>query len=262
MQWLNGSFTDHPQINANDRGFLLGDGVFETFIKKNDVAIFFEEHFQRLLNSLSVLGIEYPYTKDETLNVVSAFPDQMILRLTVSRGYSEGRGLWPAASSAPTVLITSGKLPEDFPDLNVTKVSFPKNEKSPYVSMKTLNYLDEILARKEVLEAGFDDGIFVNTSGFVCEATTSNLFWVKEGKVYTSPMTSGILPGIIRAKLMAFLNVSEENISFENLKKADEIFLTNSVWGIRSVAKIDDIELSSVITKKIRKQFEDAVYSN
>lgn len=247
--WLNGRLltADEARIDPADRGFLLGDGLFETMRLRDGRALRLAAHLARLRAGAAVLGLPIPYDDDGLAAglaalIAAAGAGEGSLRLTVSRGPGQ-RGLPPPADPTPTVLMTLGGLAPETPAHLVVATVTRRNEHSPLSQIKSLNYLDNILARMEAQRAGADDALMLNTAGRVAESTVANVFWVKDGQVFTPPLTEGALPGVRRAAIMAALPVVaravvERAVAADELRGADEVFLANSL-SVRPVATLD-----------------------
>jgi branched-chain amino acid aminotransferase len=162
-----------------------------------------------------------------------------VARLTLTRGVAP-RGLAPASNLSPTLLITITSWPGSPPPARcVIAKSTRRNEYSPLARVKSLNYLDNILAQQEAMARGANEAILLNTKGCVAETTMSNLFVVKEGQIFTPPIQDGALPGIMRtAVLAAYPSCMEKLLLPEDIYNADGVFLTNSL-GIRTLASLD-----------------------
>lgn len=276
--YLNNKLTEEgsAEIKAFDRGFLYGDGLFETIRIYNKKPFLLEEHLKRLEGGASFLGIELPQKSEGLREAVTEIIEanavsEGFLRLTVSRGVTR-RAVWPGVSERPTVLITSssalpyteGQYEKGFRAL---PLSFPLNEKSPISRYKTLNYLENILGRREAEMKGFDEGIFVNTAGYLAECTASNLFIVREKTVYTPPVESGALPGITRNLVIELAAekyaVYEDNITLSHLKEAHEAFLTNSLMEIMPLSVVGRKEIGrsghTPVTDTLRKAYREKV---
>lgn len=244
IAWLNGQVTDHPSIDPADRGFTLGDGVFETMAFAQGALRHVDRHFQRLQSGLAVLGLSIKLDVSGLEAAVGQLAQAQglsdgVVRLTVSRGIGE-RGIVPPAHPHPTVLITMGgpSTPPAAARLMIATVT-RRNEFSPLSKIKSLNYLDNILARTQALAAGFDDAVLLNTVGRVTETTVSNLFVSLDGAIVTPPLADGVLPGIARALVLEQGGVIEASLSPHDLIRADEIILTNSL-GVRSVSALGE----------------------
>ena len=255
VAFLNGKFV--PLVNAKvsilDRGFLYGDGVFETMRSYSGKVFQLERHIDRLLISLKILRIKIPYTKNKLCLLVDRALrlnklNNAYIKLLVTRGVTPG-GIDIPKTTKPTLLIyvsPLGGIAEGIYKKGI-KINFAcvdKNEKSFIARIKSLNYLDNILARAEARDGGFDEAVFVNAKGNVAEATTSNIFMVKRSTLITPPLRAGLLPGITRQVVIQIIKkyfrnkICEKNIKPDDLFNADEIFLTNSILEIVPVVKL------------------------
>jgi branched-chain amino acid aminotransferase len=274
LTWVNGSLIPpgEPCLAAGERGFLYGDGLFETILLYGGRPFAWERHAARLADGCRVLGIPYPEREIaagleavlEALNG-SRTPDAGgtgagrasasetgSLRLAVTRGANPAgaRAVLPQPGMQPTVVITA-RPGEPYPagayrsGQRAVTVSWPRNHLSPIVRLKTLNYLENILGRQEAAAAGADEGIFFNLKGELAEGTASNVFLVfEDGRIATPPAESGLLPGIARSMALALggglgLVVGEQAITRREFDRAREAFLTNSLLGIMPLVSCD-----------------------
>jgi branched-chain amino acid aminotransferase len=242
---VNGVLTDDgkPVIEARDRGFTLGDGVFETIAVRRGQAPRLAAHLARLRTGLEVIGLDLAHS-DQTLvdwmnAVLSAnATTDAALRLTVSRGVG-ARGIARPPSPSPTVVITAAPLPPTPTPARVAIATVTRrNAASPLSRIKSLNYLDNILARNEAEAKGCDDALMLNTAGHVACATVANIFLLVDGGLLTPPVSDGALPGIARADVIALARAEEKTVTREMLANAAEVFLSNAL-GIRAVTHID-----------------------
>jgi len=240
--WINGRFTDSrdAKISVFDRGFLYGDGLFETMRAYAGSIFSLDEHLARLFNSSKNLRIKIPYSKKElreaSYNIIkrNAVKDAYI-RITVTRGGN-------------VIIITkefSGYPRRDYIYGTSAKVlEMTLDEHSPLAGMKTLNRLSYLLAKESAKAGGYGEAILLNTKGDVAEGATSNLFLVKNGRLLTPSLDSGILPGITRRTVIALakelkIPVIEKHLSYKELILADEVFLTNSLAELLPLIKVD-----------------------
>ena len=165
------------------------------------------------------------------------------IRLTVSRGPGE-RGLAPGEDSRPTVVATASaglpygpKVYEE--GLAAVLLPWPRNERSPLSRIKAISCAENVLGAMAAQRAGADEGIFLNTSGYLAEGTKANLFVVKDGEILTPPVEAGALPGIVRAFVLASFPVRERMLAPEDLFAAEEAFLTNSLLGVAPLVRVD-----------------------
>jgi branched-chain amino acid aminotransferase len=241
--WLNNKLLNpaEARIDPTDRGLTLGDGLFETILWQHGTPAHAARHFARLREGAALLAIPVPFTNSTLLQALHdvAHPyQQAALRLTLTRGPAP-RGVLPAAELQPTVLITAGPLPPTPPAARVMVArSTRRNEHSPLSRIKSLNYLDSILARQEAAANGLDDALLLNTQGRLAEATAANIVLYFDGRLVTPPVAEGALPGIARAVLLESGEVQERPISAAELRRAEGGFLCNSL-GRRPLAEIE-----------------------
>jgi len=247
--WLNGRLVpgELARLDPRDRGFTLGDGLFETIRLEDGWIGYLERHLERLRQGAEFLGIPLHWTDAEIetgLNALVAAEhlSDASFRITLSRGPGE-RGITPPAVPTPTLLIASGKLPPPGPPLRMVIATVTRrNEASPLSRLKTLNYLDNILARREALARDADDAILLNTRGLVAEASIANLFVLSSGVLKTPPIADGALPGIMRRALIERCGAVEASLTPEDLTTATAVFLSNSL-GLKPVAAIDGVKI-------------------
>ena len=243
-----------PAVTALDRGLLYGDGLFETIRAYEGIPFLLDAHLERLAASAAALRIADRLDTAAVAGNVGALlaanhlDGDAYIRITLTRGIHTGSlALEPAA--APTLTIVAKPLHPPSPDryergIAAVVASVRRNAESPLPGHKTLNYLGSLLARTEATDAGADDAILLNTHGEVAEAASSNLFVVRGGRVATPPLDAGILPGITRREVLrlaaeAGIRADERRVSPEELRGADEVFLTNAVVELLPVCSID-----------------------
>jgi branched-chain amino acid aminotransferase len=248
--WLNGVLVDAgmARIDPADRGFTLGDGVFETIRAQDGVPLHAARHFARLRDGALVLGISVPIGDDTLFDALCGvlrannFADAA-LRLTFSRGPA-ARGVLPVGGIAQTVLISAGTLPEAAaPARLIVAQRTRRNEFSPLSRIKSLNYLDSVLARQEAEAAGADDAVLLNTQGDMAEATAANIVLFMDGRWLTPRVVDGALPGIARGLLLDAGRVVEARIGVDDLARVEAGFLINSL-GWRVVRAVGDLALN------------------
>ena len=253
--WLNKRIVDlnSAKVSVFDRGFLYGDGVFETMRSYNGRVFKSEEHLSRLKGALGAIRIKMPYGKKEFAAAIRRLLrvnglTNAYIRVAISRG--KGRvGIDAKDDFAPTVVIVAKKFTPYRKDMykkgiSARVVHIRTNEYSPVARIKSLNYLNNIVARIEAKESGDDEAILMNTRGQVTEAATSNIFLVRGERVLTPSLECALLPGVTRKiilQLARWLKLSpiERPITYKELIKADEVFLTNSLFEVMPVVKID-----------------------
>lgn len=245
--WLNGVFKEETAaIDIADRGFLLGDGVFETILLVDGVPAFLAAHLERMGGGAAALGIEAALDEKEIEGVLAelawrngAQKGFASARLTLTRG-AGARGLAAAKGAAtPTFLATVSVYapPEASSPARLIVSRHRRNELSAATRWKTLNYLDNILARMEAAEAGADDALMLNSAGRAACASAANVFFVIAGAVVTPPAREGALAGIVRRVLLenakaAGVEIKEAPVDARDAEGAP-LFLSNSLIGLR-----------------------------
>lgn len=227
-------------IPADDRGLLLGDGLFETMLAVDGVVPHLAAHLDRMAAGCEVLGVPFDRVEAERL-VREAAParGRFAIRLTLTAG-SGGRGLdRPVAPVARLFATAAASAPVTTPATAILATT-RRNEGSPASRLKTLSYLDNVLARAEAHSAGADEAVMLNNRGELACAGAANLFWIADGRLFTPHLDCGVLAGITRARLMAREAVEEVAVGPEVLDRAEAVFLTNSLIGVRPVSRLGD----------------------
>lgn len=241
--WINGELRDGAgTVDADDRGVLLGDGLFETLAVVRGQALRLDRHLARLAHGAQVLGFPMPAARadvDGAIRELAQGMDMGSARITLLRGPAP-RGVLPPATPAPTLMIAvhPGKVGTDAPVSAIVARTTRRNDRSPLSAVKTTNYLDSIIARREAEGAGADDAILLNTRDAVAEATAANVFSVIGGDLVTPPVADGALPGITRGRVMETMDVIERTLTADDLSRATEIVLTSSL-SVRPVTTLD-----------------------
>lgn len=242
---------DSPQILLTHRGLSLGIGLFETMAYQNQRIQAFDYHWRRLKNSAQILTINLPFNADELERSIYELIDknqhqqtELAIRLTITEGNFK-RYLIVTNKLKPNFFITLSLLPIYKKSLSATIVEITRNELSISSKIKSISYLDNFMAKKEAVDAGFDEAILKNTQGYIAESATSNIFIVtNNGTILTPPISAGALPGTYRQRLIENLSktfhVKEANISIDDLIRANEIFLTNALMQIRPIYFVKD----------------------
>lgn len=241
-------------ISHLDRGFLVGEGVFETLVVNSGVPFALTRHLQRLERSAQILGLP-------TLNleVIRAAIDSVIganlheigdrgrLRITLSSGDGQ--------ASLLVTLIPQPNWPETTSAITVPWV---RNERSAIVGAKTTSYAENVAALAAVQARGVSEALMANTQGLLCEGTTSNVFVVIDGQVKTPSLSSGCLPGVTRDLVLEWFGAIEAELPFDVLHYADEIFLTSSTREVHPVVLLDERSLDAhPVGTQLRAQFSE-----
>ncbi|MDP8995791.1 MAG: aminotransferase class IV [Pseudomonadota bacterium] len=244
--WCNGGFVEQLTLAVNERGLMLGDGIFETIAVHHGKAIWLDEHLSRLREAANELGI--PFAATDVHSAVVAILQKSsaaseVLRITLTRGPT-ARGL-AAQATNPSLILTlnsfdKSKLPAT---VRLQTSAIRRNPTSPTARMKTLNYLDNIMAARGV-SAAADDALLLDTRGHVSCSTVANIFVLSENRLLTPELSHAILPGITRAKILQGasqmgLSAGEGEIAPHDLLKADTVFVCNSLRLATPVSTID-----------------------
>ena len=274
--FLNDGFVrkEDAMVSVFDHGFLYGDGVYET-LRAYDGRLFrLRQHLARLRRSASLIGLEIPIVEQDLIAVLQEAMTRnnltdAYLRITVSRG--EGNiGLDPRLCPRPTVVLISLPL-QPYPielfntGVSLAIVNVRRNLATALPPMiKSLNFLNNILAKQEASRAGAFDGLMLNAEGHITECTTSNMFFVKDGCVHTPSAACGILDGITREIVLSLAREqkfpTEEGCYLPDaLLVADECFLTNTTMEIMPVRDIDKRPIGNEnrgpVTGRLRELF-------
>lgn len=218
-----------------DNGYLYGLGAFETIAIKSGTPIFLTEHLTRLHKALRFLQIGRTVTAEAVGAAIQAEGvSHGALRLTMS----EHNTLFTFRENPYTEDIYQRGFRLHFCDAL-------RNDASPLTYHKTLNYGDCILEKRKCADMGYDEGIFQNHRGEICEGTTSNIFFVKGNTILTPALTCGLLPGILRAYLQGRYDITEAVIKTEEIADFDECFVTNSLLGIMPVTSLGDVQFAA-----------------
>ena len=246
--FFNGQFVEEDKVHVsiNDRGFTIGDGVFDTQVAENGVLPDGALHFDRLQTHAFMIDI--PITQDVAeLQTIAHMlmvrngitTGRWVVRTQITRGVAL-RGLAPTPDAHPTIVMRAMPVPvaTKGPTRAIIAQTVRRNEHSPLSRVKSLNYGDNILALLEARDLGADDAMLLNTEGHVTCLTTSNIFIREKDDWITPPLSDGVLAGITRHKIIEEKNVREEIINLDRLKSATEIFQSNSVIGLRPITLV------------------------
>lgn len=248
-----------PALSPLDRGVTLGDGIFETLRVELGTAWYLERHLTRLGRAMRHMAIPNPpllrqWVADLLVTPEIATAPLAALRITVTRGVAHTHGL-AADIDTPTTIITATPL-QPFPEsiyttgLTLAIASARLNERAYTAGFKTTSYAEPILAVREARAGNCDDALFLNTQGFVAEASASNIFAWRGETLITPSLDSGILPGITRDILLELcagehIATEERPIMLEELIQSSEVFCTSSLRGIAPVVAIGDTRIGA-----------------
>lgn len=210
-----------------DEGYQFGLGAFETIAVEDGIPVFLEWHLERLRRAMQFMGFWHEISPEQVKQHAEK-TGQTVLKLM--------------ASKENLVFVTRKN--------HYTKEQYDKgfqmdfspvrrNETSPLIYHKTMNYGDCILEKRRAVESGIDERIFLNTRGEICEGTTTNIFFRRAQKLYTPKKECGLLPGVMRRFVLSEAEVEESVIFPDQIKTFDECFVTNSLMGIMPVQSLD-----------------------
>ena len=274
--YIDGNYYDekNAKVSVFDHGLLYGDGVFEGIRAYNGRVFKLKEHIDRLFCSAKAILLDIPLSHAAVMKAVvdtcrrNKLRDGYI-RLVVTRGVGT-LGLNPNRCKRPSIIVIADKIqlyPAAMYERGMAIVTVPTtrnlhNAVNP--AIKSLNYLNNILAKIEANIAGVEEAIMLNAEGFVAECTGDNIFILKEGQMFTPPLSAGALYGITRGVVMglareAGIPASEPNLTRYDLFNADECFLTGTGAELIPVTKIDGRVIGSgkpgPITKRLVKSY-------
>ncbi|MDO8288205.1 MAG: aminotransferase class IV [Parvibaculum sp.] len=269
--WLNGHVLDEHEarIDPRDRGFLLGDGLFETMLARKGRIAFLDAHIVRLAAGGNILGIPMPFSPQHLSVACTMLLEanklsnsaRVALRLTLTRGPGP-RGLLPPENPTPTLMISAAISPT--PPLSQTAMlATPRrNALSPSSRLKALPYLDNLLAREEAHARGADDALMLDTSGHLACSSVGNIFLWEGERLVTPAEECGILPGITRGAVIALaeqqgIEITQDFIDVGRLHACDGAFLTNSLVGLMPLTRIDGRELGAMrLTARLQAAYD------
>jgi branched-chain amino acid aminotransferase len=277
--FLNDKFVPREEalVSVFDHGFLYGDGIYETLRAYDGRVFMLSQHLARLQRSAKLIGLELPIPEKDWPNLVSdAIARNNLrdayLRITVSRGTGE-IGLDPGLCPKPTVVIIAKPFQAYPPHLFTKGVSLITTTVhrnlatalSPQI--KSLNFLNNILAKQEATKAGAFDGLMLNAEGHLTECTTSNVFFIQQGRLCTPSVACGILDGITRDVVLTLareqnIRTEEHHYMPEALRQADEAFLTNTTFELMPVCEIDGHRIGAGKPGPMTKTLHEAFHAS
>jgi branched-chain amino acid aminotransferase len=274
MEWFNFNGKlfkeDEPIIGSANRGLRYGDGIFETMKMIDGNIIFANEHFARLWKGMMTLQFDIPkhFTPEKLTAEITALATKnkhdkaARLRLTVIRGNG---GLYDAVNHKPNYIIETWPLPQSSNTLNTNGLvlglySDAKKSCDVLSNIKHNNYLLYAMAALYAKKQQWNDAVVLNSNGNICETTIANIFMVKDDVVITPALTEGCVAGIMREQVIACLKtnnytIKQTAVTYDMLLQADEVFITNAIYNLRWVQRIDDREYTNNIIHKINLAF-------
>lgn len=233
------------------RSLFYGEGLFETFRWRGKSPVFLAKHLERMKNGAEALRIPFSQVGD-----IERAIEKTVLDSQVSDAYvkicllSHGSSVFYENPNGGSILVVvrQYQFPNELIKAHIS--SFRRNSTSPILGMKSLNYLENILARRNARGLGFDEAIFLNENGEITEGSANNIFWLEDGILFTPSLECGLLSGIIRGVVIDIarelgIGIEEGRFSLDNLTSSEGVFFTNSLAGAVLVSQIDDFELLS-----------------
>ena len=262
--WLNGRLFDDPHqatVAGTDHGLVVGDGVFETLKVTERGAFAVRRHLNRLNRSASALGLPEP-DHGEIREAIDAVLDgrdfpRGKLRIT----YTGGRG--PLGSEAaygpPTVIIMLAPVDVSPQLTSIVTAPWIRNEHGALAGVKSISYAENVRGLGYAANHNASEAIFLNTVGHICEGTGTNIFMVFGDTVITPPLSSGPLAGITRELIMGWSTVEQGDLTLDEAKRADEVFITSSMRDVQSVERWDDQTFSPAhrVTRAVAASFAE-----
>ncbi|SEO41370.1 branched-chain amino acid aminotransferase [Halogranum amylolyticum] len=269
---------DEATVNVRDRGFLYGDAAFETLRAYGGDLFEWEAHARRLRETCELLELDHGLTEDDLrrrIDETLAANDlkDAYVRLSVTRGVQPGK-LTPSEDVDPTVVVIVKELPrggrggtpvwDDPATLQTVRTQRVADRAIP-AKAKTHNYLNGILARLELRATGADEALMLDADGHLAEGATSNLFFA-DGQALKTPSLDGpVLPGVTRSVVVDLarseeIPIEEGTYTLDDVRNADEVFLTNTTWEVRPVETVDGLDVESgPVTRLLSKLYDERV---
>lgn len=238
-----------------DDGYQFGLGAFETIGVKNGAPCLLEYHLERLERALAFLGICQEITEETVRENIrrecERNPELFLAPAVMKLMVSEKNVRCTFRKNPYTREVKERGFALDYSGIL-------RNETSPFVYHKTMNYGDNILEKRRTHDLAIDDVVFLNTRGELTEGSTNNIFFVKGGNVVTPPVSAGLLPGVVRRYVLEHFDGAEQVIRPEDVDAMEECFVTNSLMGVMPVTKLGEKRFAiGPVTRRIMEQTED-----
>jgi branched-chain amino acid aminotransferase len=262
--WLNGRLYDDPHqatVAGTDHGLVVGDGVFETLKVTERGAFAVRRHLNRLNRSAAALGLPEPDHGQirEAIDAVLDGRDFPRGKLRIT--YTGGRG--PLGSEAaygpPTVIIMLAPVDHSPQLTSIVTAPWTRNEHGALAGVKSISYAENVRGLGYATNHDASEAIFLNTAGHVCEGTGTNIFMVFGDTVITPPLSSGPLAGVTRELIMEWRTVEQRDLTLDEAKRADEVFITSSMRDVQGVERWDDQTFSPAhrVTRAVAASFAE-----
>ncbi len=270
--WLDGQIVDESEakLSVFDHGVLYGDGIFEGIRFYNGRVFRLEEHIERLFDSAKAILLKMPWTLEEVCQATvdtckaNGLTDGYV-RLVITRGTGP-LGLNPHQCPTPSMFIIASGItlyPEECYTNGLEVVTCSTRRPAPAAlspQVKSLNYLNNVMAKVEAIKAGAQEGLMLNEQGYVAECTGDNIFVIKRGVITTPPVSDGSLDGITRQVIFQLAEtlgytLQEKTMTRYDLYTADEVFLTGTAAEVIPMVKLDEREIGDGTPGEISKKF-------
>lgn len=256
--------TDKQVIPTDNGAFRYGYGIFETMLVTDGHINLYEYHWERLFNGLLQLYFDIPalftptWLEQQILKTVEKNDASQLCRVRIQL-YANGGGLFTNQKNNPGILIECFPLDEHITSFNenglVIGIATDLNKSTDSLSnLKSCNALIYAIAAKQAKAQKWNDALICNTNGNIIESAIANIFWVKNGELFTPPLSEGCIAGVMRRHIIEKAGrVIDKQLTPKELHKADEVFLTNAIKGIKWVARIQDTQYTNRFTSKIHR---------
>lgn len=230
--------TGELRVSVLGDGFMFGQGLFETIKVVGGKPMFFDDHVARLGRSAPVLGLKRVSDGAQ----LRARCEQVVAANGLVDGNVKVILFQDEGGAGEIVLARAGLYPAAFYERGFRLKTETAGARGALAGHKTLNYFENIAAKRRAAAAGFDEPVWVDSAGVVLEGATTNVFVVKGGRVFTPPTDGRILPGVVRGRVLKMLGErgSEGVVSQKQLREADEVFVTNALLGVMPVSQVDE----------------------
>ena len=273
---INGELTDDGAVSIDDRGFTLGDGLFETIPLYNGRPYLLDRHLERLRAGAGLIGLMTPFDDREAAEGVETLArrnpaDRQVARLTVTRG-AGSRGYGVEGCGDPLWVLTVRPY-SPFPErkyragFRLAPVSVRVNPHSPVSQVKSTSALERVVMMSEASRSGADEAFALSVDGHVASCAAANIFWVAGGRLCAPSQDCGILPGVTRRRVMEIaedlgIGVEEGKFRPGALREADEVFLTNSLVEIMPVSEVSGLfeaKTPGPVTAGLAEEYRGAI---
>lgn len=269
---VNGEITENIKLVLDDRGFTLGDGLFETIPLYDGKPFLLDEHLARLEHGAGKLWFSVPFKMESIPSAITSLAKRNkikrgVARLTLTRG-AGGRGYALRGCENPTWVLTvrpySADSDKQAHGIVVAQVAeIRKDPQSPLAGIKSTSAMDKVYAMETARRNGADEALLISTDGYVASLASANIFWVNDSILYTPSMGCGILAGVTRGATLKLakengIQATEGRYKPDVLKKADEVFATNSLIEIQPIREIFGLLAKTApgsVTQQLRKLY-------